>query len=267
MFRQISGLILIIALAVLIIPASANNLMVGNAVVDAIGNSASVPIILEEAPNGLSGYNITVSLSDPQVGEIIGVTYPAWNTMNDNSSLPADSAWLKAYDGANSTYGNVSPGAANILLATLTIRGDAGGVTAVNVVPNQIDEDGPGLITPAVVPGSFTVNTPVSPPVAAFTADPLSGNAPLLVQFTDNSVGTGLSRAWDFNNDGTIDSTVQNPLYSYASTGTYSVNLTVTNTAGSDSEVKTGYIFVGVAPPSPPVGEFCQVSPVWTCSA
>ncbi len=258
MSRQISGLIFIIVLAVLVIPVSANNLMVGNAVVNVTGTTASIPIILEAAPNGLSGYNLTISLSDPGVGEITGVTYPAWSTYSDNSSLPADSAWIKAYDGGSGTYGNVVPGAANILLATLTIRGDAGGVTTVNVVPTQIDEDGPGLISPTVIAGTFTVDMPVSKPVTAFTADPVSGNAPLSVQFTDNSIGTGLSWAWDFNSDGTTDSTVRNPIYTYTSAGTYSVNLMVTNAAGSDSEFKNGYIVVGVAPPAPPVANFAR---------
>ena len=67
-------------------------------------------------------------------------------------------------------------------------------------------------------------------PVAAFSATPLSGNAPLVVQFTDESASTKpLTYAWDFNNDGTIDNTTQSPLYTYLNTGTYTVNLTVTN--------------------------------------
>jgi len=40
------------------------------------------------------------------------------------------------------------------------------------------------------------------------------------------------------------NSTDQNPLYTYTTAGTYSVNLTVTNSGGSDSELKTGYITV-----------------------
>jgi PKD repeat protein len=250
MTRQIIGLILLMALAFLIVPASANILTVSNAQVSTIGNTATITVILDEAPNGLSGYNLSVSLSDPGVAEITSMTYPAWSTYNDNSSLPADSAWVKAYDGGSGTYGNVAPGATNIPFVNITIRGDAGGVTTVNVVPIQIDEDGAGAITPTLVAGTFTVDQPVSPPVAEFSANPVTGNAPLSVQFTDQSTGTGLSWAWDFNNDGTIDSTVQNPSYSYTSAGTYPVNLTVTNAAGSDSEVKSGYIVVHVVPPS-----------------
>ena len=96
----------------------------------------------------------------------------------------------------------------------------------------------------------ITVTVPA--PVAAFTADPLAGTAPLSVQFNDTSTGAGItSWAWDFNNDGTIDSSSQNPTFTYASAGTYSVRLTVTNAGGSDSELKTDYITVSEAPVAP----------------
>ncbi|MDD1701300.1 MAG: PQQ-binding-like beta-propeller repeat protein [Methanoregula sp.] len=88
-----------------------------------------------------------------------------------------------------------------------------------------------------------------TPPTAAFTnATPRSGTAPLTVTFTDQSTGTlPLTYAWDFTNDGVIDSTAENPSHEYSTAGTYTVNLTVTNTAGSDSEVKTDFITVSPA--------------------
>jgi PKD repeat protein len=65
------------------------------------------------------------------------------------------------------------------------------------------------------------------------------------VQFTDRSTGTApLTYAWDFNNDGSTDSTVKSPSFTYKTAGTYTVKLTVTNANGSDSEVKTGYITI-----------------------
>ena len=81
-------------------------------------------------------------------------------------------------------------------------------------------------------------------PVADFSADVTSGEAPLSVQFTDLSTGSPTAWAWDFENDGVVDSTEQNPAYTYATEGTYTVNLTVTNAAGSGFEVKTDYITV-----------------------
>jgi PKD repeat protein len=81
-------------------------------------------------------------------------------------------------------------------------------------------------------------------PIANFTANPKSGSASLSVQFTDTSIGNPTSWSWDFNNDGTTDSTSQNPTYTYSSVGNYTVKLTVTNLVGSDSEAKTNYITV-----------------------
>ncbi|MDD5144281.1 PKD domain-containing protein, partial [Methanoregula sp.] len=100
----------------------------------------------------------------------------------------------------------------------------------------------------------IAVNAASEIPVASFTVDPVSGDAPLTVQFNDTSTNTPTSWAWDFNNDGTTDSTVQNSSYTYTTPGTYSVKLTVTNTGGSDIETKTDYIIVTT--PSAPVAGF-----------
>jgi len=102
----------------------------------------------------------------------------------------------------------------------------------------------------------LVVEYPETAPVADFSADPTSGIVPLTVQFTDASSGTVSSYAWDFDNDGTVDSTEQSPSYTYESAGTYTVNLTVSNSDGSDSEVKTEYIVVSEPLPAPPVALF-----------
>jgi len=109
---------------------------------------------------------------------------------------------------------------------------------------------GPGKANSDVVEFNYTVDSGDDPvaPVEAFTADTTSGTAPLTVSFTDESTGTTpLTYAWDFDNDGVVDNTEQNPTYEYSTAGTYSVKLTVTNAAGSDDEVKTDYITVAEA--------------------
>lgn len=86
------------------------------------------------------------------------------------------------------------------------------------------------------------VNTGPVPPVANFVGSPTSGVVPLTVNFTDQSTGTINTWNWNFGDGGT--STAQNPSHVYNSTGTFTVTLTVSGSAGSDSEVKTGYITV-----------------------
>jgi len=79
---------------------------------------------------------------------------------------------------------------------------------------------------------------------ADFTSDVISGQAPLTVHFTDASTNSPTSWSWDFDSDGTEDSTEQNPSFTYTADGTYTVKLTATNSTGSDEEIKSGYIVV-----------------------
>lgn len=54
------------------------------------------------------------------------------------------------------------------------------------------------------------------------------------------------SWAWDFDNNGTVDSTEQSPSYTYSNPGIYTVDLTVTGPGGSDTETKVNYITVSL---------------------
>jgi PKD repeat protein len=82
-------------------------------------------------------------------------------------------------------------------------------------------------------------------PAAQFSSNTRQGKYPLTVQFTDQSVSAGTTLyKWDINNDGVTDYTTKNPSHKYTTPGNYAVKLTVTNAAGSDTEVKTNYIMV-----------------------
>jgi len=83
-------------------------------------------------------------------------------------------------------------------------------------------------------------------PKAAFTADSISGEPPLLVQFIDQSTNSPTSFYWDFG-DGN-SSTDQNPLHVYVDEGVYNVSLKVSNNYASDSLVKYAYIIVQESP-------------------
>ena len=66
------------------------------------------------------------------------------------------------------------------------------------------------------------------------TADPTSGNAPLTVQFTSTVTGgkKPYIYAWDFDNNGVIDSTDPNPVYTYYWPYTYTAKLYVFDADG-----------------------------------
>lgn len=82
-------------------------------------------------------------------------------------------------------------------------------------------------------------------PVAGFTATPTSGQAPLTVNFADQSTGTISEYAWDFGDGST--SSEQNPTHDFVTSGTYAVTLTVTGPGGTDTETQTDYITVAAS--------------------
>ncbi len=81
---------------------------------------------------------------------------------------------------------------------------------------------------------------PKTPPVADFTASPRRGGTPLIVNFTDESLNSPASHFWEFG-DGTTGFT-KNPVHFYSWPGNYTVNLTVTNSDGSDTLSRPAYI-------------------------
>jgi PKD repeat protein len=94
------------------------------------------------------------------------------------------------------------------------------------------------------ITGTLTGGTTAQPPVAAVTANPISGTTPLTVSFSSvNSTdadGTIMSYSWNFG-DGT-STTNPNPVHVYNSAGTFTAVLTVTDNSGltdTDSVVIT----------------------------
>lgn len=103
---------------------------------------------------------------------------------------------------------------------------------------------------------SLTIgNCAINAPIADFTGTPLTGCNSLTVTFTDASINTPTSWNWTFTGGVPAAFAGQNPpTVTYASPGTYTVTLTVSNASGSDVETKTNYITVNNCPP--PVANF-----------
>ena len=91
-------------------------------------------------------------------------------------------------------------------------------------------------------------------PVAKATATPTNGLAPLTVQFSsagssDPDPGNVLSFAWDFDNNGSTDSTATNPSFVYTANGNHTAKLTVRDNTGKSSSA-TVLITVGNRAPT-----------------
>lgn len=90
------------------------------------------------------------------------------------------------------------------------------------------------------------------PLIARFAADVITGLEPLTVTFADQSSGEVSAWAWDFDSDGTIDSTAQNPTHLYDTHGSYTITLTVGGPEGTDTTIRAGFITVDPLIPLPP---------------
>lgn len=88
------------------------------------------------------------------------------------------------------------------------------------------------------------ISSSVSPPVANFSANTTNISTGESISFSDLSTNSPTGWSWTFTGGSPSSSTLQNPTVTYNAAGTYAVSLTATNSGGSDSEMKTGYITV-----------------------
>jgi serine protease len=96
--------------------------------------------------------------------------------------------------------------------------------------------------------GFFGYSLPQGYILSNFITDKKVGGIPLQVHFTDISISDAAhpvtSWQWDFDNDGTIDSEDQNPVWTYNDMGKFNVRLITSNGLNSDTLVVEGAITV-----------------------
>lgn len=80
--------------------------------------------------------------------------------------------------------------------------------------------------------------------VTDFSTNMKIGVAPFTVNFIDNSLGNADNWQWDFDNDGIIDATTQNPSYTYNTAGEFDVKLIIIKDSEKDTIIKEKYIKV-----------------------
>lgn len=92
----------------------------------------------------------------------------------------------------------------------------------------------------------------INAPLLDFSASYLSGEVPFTTNFSIlTEIAPQSTYNWDFDNNGTFDSTEPNPSYTYNFPGNYSVKLVLSYNAVSDTILKNNYINVSI--PDPPV--------------
>ena len=123
-----------------------------------------------------------------------------------------------------------------------------------------------GLISPAIITNTTTIvnyiNASAILPIPSFTGTPTFGHEPQNVQFNDTTSGTGIRYwNWSFGDAtwfNTTAITARNVTHPYTAIGSYTVNLSVTNSSGIISPATVtnttsiaNYINVSAALPIP----------------
>ena len=117
------------------------------------GTATEFKLLLDSAPDGIAGYSLNFALSNPGIAEITGVIYPSWESLN-NTTYPANGVVrMSGIDLAKT----VQPGASDILLGTVTIRGISQGTSGISINSIRMDADGGGAIIPIVTDAEISV--------------------------------------------------------------------------------------------------------------
>jgi len=180
------------------------------------GQTGEATLTASALPRGFSGARVTVSVSDPAVASITGVSFPEGIDLAERSiSSDGASATIRVAD----TTDGVTAGGIDVTLATLTLRAQGGGTTDLAVDVEQMDDDDGAAIDAEAREGVLVTGPP---PVAGSNAptDPdgdgryedVNGNGRLdyadiellFDSFEGDSVRLNKG-AYDFNENGRLD--------------------------------------------------------------
>jgi hypothetical protein len=102
-------------------------------------------IFLDSAPNGISGYKITLSIEDPEICDITGITSPEWAALEGTSPLPGSVVAIQGVD----IGGVIETNSTGIPLARVSVTSKEAGSTSLLVTVNLMDDDAgnPVLVT------------------------------------------------------------------------------------------------------------------------
>ena len=132
-----------------------------------VDESIEIKIVLSEAPNGLSGYNISISIRNPSVVRTSRIIPPEWAALQTNGSISEDTVWIKVVD----LYEKIQSGSENIILASIVLEGLSEGTVELQVKANAMDDDfgDPIIVSDASFTISVVAPTPASTPTETAT--------------------------------------------------------------------------------------------------
>jgi gliding motility-associated-like protein len=178
--------------------------------------------------NAATGCTATASTAFTVTGNTIAPT-----AVTSDTTMPcgSPSVTLNASTTAtNVSYNWTTSGAGTLLSGATSASPVAGSAGAYEVT---ITDNTNGCSS------TSTVNVTSIAVTAAFTANPTSGTAPLLVNFTNQTPGVGNVYSWNFADNNNNTSSATNPSHTYNTVGNYVVTLVVTDASGLCSATAT----------------------------
>jgi PKD repeat protein len=116
---------------------------------------------------------------------------------------------------------------------TLTVPVSRTGAISDSVIISAVVQESPLM-------GDSTALSARIGPLARYVAEPVRGTEPLTVTFGNASIGN--ITAWLWNLGDGVTSTLPSPTHTYATSGAYTVTLTISGPDGSDEEIKAALI-------------------------
>jgi PKD repeat protein len=213
------------------------------------GQTVDIPINLMITDADLYGADLTLSY-DPTH---ITVTHVGLGTLAGGWSLASN---LTIPGVVKIAMAGATPINTNGELIVLSVDaiGTPGSETALSLTTGALNE---GAIPSTLNAGMVRIAIPA---VADFSATPLAGPAPLLVNFSNFSSGDWTTSTWDFGDGNT--SVSPNPSHQYSSAGSFTISLTVSGQGGSDTKTINSYIQVSTLSVSGNIQYWSGVKPI-----
>ena len=195
--NRTTTIFLVSVLLCIIIPAvTATTLIAESGTIPTVGTSSEFSIIADSLPNGISGFEIVISLSDPTKGQILSARTPPWASLGEiggvivsgpgqTVAVNADSVPIKIGKLAEETSPLV-----NLTLVTLMVRGDSAGTTDLGITISTLF-NGTGLpIAATVQNGTIVVGTPPTTAVTTTATTAVTTTATTAVTTTATTAVT-----------------------------------------------------------------------------
>ncbi len=152
--RIAAGFVALLMFAVLLgTSAGGATVTIQDGAIQTTGGETSCTIVLDSAPGGLLGYRMNLTIEPEGIAGFEHIRFPDWAGFLNSSLLvsPTD-LYIKAAD-----LGQVNPGATNVFLGEVTVRGIADGTAILGIDNLDIQDENGNWIDCAVLPGTITV--------------------------------------------------------------------------------------------------------------